>query len=129
LAWAISPPCEDTRCKNVRIVGSGAWWKRISVVHCERCLWNEQYLWKCSSWSRFWAITQIAAFGYRNYSCVGGIYFWKFCNSISVFGLDAEKFSRSEAIDGLKSSTALWQKGIKLEPRRNFGFILDGLLA
>jgi len=38
------------------------------------------------------------------------------------------EIGRSEAIDGLKSSMALRQIGIKLKPRRNFGFILDGLL-
>jgi len=38
------------------------------------------------------------------------------------------EIGRSEAIDGLKSSMALCQIGIKLKPRRNFGFILDGLL-
>jgi len=36
---------------------------------------------------------------------------------------------RSEAIDGLKGSIALSQKEIKLEPRRNFGNFLYGLLA
>jgi len=39
-----------------------------------------------------------------------------------------EEIGRSEAIDGPKSSLALRQMGIKLKPRRNFGFILDGLL-
>jgi len=36
-----------------------------------------------------------------------------------------EEIGRSEAIDGLKSSVLRWsnrQKGIKLEPRRNFDF-------
>jgi len=51
-----------------------------------------------------------------------------FCNSISVFGLDVVENGRSHAIDGFKSSMALRQKGIKLKPQRNFGFILDGLL-
>jgi len=61
-------------------------------------------------------------------SYVEEIYFWKFCHSTCVFGLDVKEVCRSDAIDGLKSSMALRQKGMKLKPRRNFGFILDGLL-
>jgi len=31
------------------------------------------------------------------------IYYWNFCHSICVFGLDMEGIGGSEAIDGLKS--------------------------
>jgi len=57
-----------------------------------------------------------------------GNYFLKFCHSICVFGLDVEEIGRYEAIDGLKTSMTLNQTGIKFEPLRNFGLVLDGLL-
>jgi len=53
------------------------------------------------------------------------IYYWNFCHSICVFGLDMEGIGGSEAIDGLKSSMALRQKEKK---QAFFGFILESLL-
>jgi len=56
---------------------------------------------------------------------------WKefiFGNSATRFVSLEVEIGRSEAINGLRSSMALRQIGIKLKPRRNFGFFFDGLL-